>query len=46
MTDDGRFLRDLFGLSGRVAVVTGGSGALGGALALAKRLDPDTSRAI
>jgi NAD(P)-dependent dehydrogenase (short-subunit alcohol dehydrogenase family) len=34
MSEDGRFLRDLFALSGRVAVVTGGSGALGGGLAL------------
>ncbi|HEY7850956.1 MAG TPA: SDR family NAD(P)-dependent oxidoreductase [Ktedonobacterales bacterium] len=34
MTDKDRFLHSLFDLSGRVAVVTGGSGALGGALAL------------
>ena len=33
MPDVDRSLRDLFGLEGRVAVVTGGSGALGGAIA-------------
>lgn len=33
MTDETHFLHDLFDLSGHVAVVTGGSGALGGALA-------------
>ncbi len=33
MPDTDRTLRDLFGLDGRVAVVTGGSGALGGAIA-------------
>lgn len=34
MADQETYLRALFGLSGRVAVVTGGSGALGSALAL------------
>lgn len=34
MADSERFLRGLFDLSGRVAVVTGGSGVLGSALAL------------
>ena len=34
MTSDDSYLRGLFDLSGRVAVVTGGSGALGSALAL------------
>ncbi|MGH2504978.1 MAG: SDR family NAD(P)-dependent oxidoreductase, partial [Ktedonobacterales bacterium] len=34
MTNQSGLLHDLFALDGRVAVVTGGSGALGGALAL------------